>query len=465
MRRLWRCLGIGFWVAAWGCWVWLGVGLYRELPRRLGEPVCTLPVEKRSTIAGFVGTTNQMAIIADSPKFTTTVQVFDAETGGLVKEIPSPMRRMLLAPRLDPVQHRFLFSGELPDPKDGVWAKGLFVLDVAKAAWRRAGDVWTRNAVHHPTRPWLLFQPWAPASSVTIPIVVFDYEAGKEVFRTNLPIWNLPDPGPFFDGEGRVAIPFRGPFVDPTRDNSRGVELWRIGEPSVHESTMQDVPFGPLSAQHVARGRIAFLEGPPWIVRVFDLDRRTIIFSSPTQEFTGAMVRAFGAPVVHPRALSAVVSTSGRRVFGNQPPALWDVDSGRVIWCAGPHEMAWSADSDDQFQVIEKWSNLWTRWLPSASLDYVTYAFRNLESGALVYRTADKAALRPTNRNAAGTLAVSDDGKVYRLPLPVNWVLLGLCQLVLAMPLVGLWAVVKWRRARRAKRVSATMSTLASASS
>jgi hypothetical protein len=111
--------------------------------------------------------------------------------------------------------------------------------------------------------------------------------------------------------------------------------------------------------------------------------------------------------------------------------------------------MAWSTDSIEQFQVVEKWSNLWKQWIPNTP-ECITYAFRSLETGDLVYRTTDRVPLQPTNMNAAGTLGVADDGHVYRLPLPVNWPLLAFCQLVLATPMLLIWGVLRWRRGRRA---------------
>lgn len=43
--------------------------------------------------------------------------------------------------------------------------------------------------------------------------------------------------------------------------------------------------------------------------------------------------------------------------------------------------------------------------------------------------------------NGAGMLAVANDGKAYRLPLPVNRALWTLCQIILAAPLILMWAV------------------------
>jgi len=39
-------------------------------------------------------------------------------------------------------------------------------------------------------------------------------------------------------------------------------------------------------------------------------------------------------------------------------------------------------------------------------------------------------------------------------PLPVNWPLLTLCQTILALPLILLWAALRWRRNRRLRLVS-----------
>src|SRR3954470_7591683 len=41
------------WLLAWSGWAWLGVGLWRELPRDLGPVVCRLPLGNGEQVVGF----------------------------------------------------------------------------------------------------------------------------------------------------------------------------------------------------------------------------------------------------------------------------------------------------------------------------------------------------------------------------------------------------------------------------
>ena len=46
-------LSRSLWLAAWSFWLWLGFGLYRELPRELGPVVCRLPMNEAESTIGF----------------------------------------------------------------------------------------------------------------------------------------------------------------------------------------------------------------------------------------------------------------------------------------------------------------------------------------------------------------------------------------------------------------------------
>jgi hypothetical protein len=71
-----------------------------------------------------------------------------------------------------------------------------------------------------------------------------------------------------------------------------------------------------------------------------------------------------------------------------------------------------------------------------------------METGELIYRsTWGDTWIPPHLFNADGTLGVANGGRVYRLPPSVNWPLIALCQAFLALPLVLLWVILRWRRA------------------
>src|SRR5262245_28363659 len=82
MKPLARCL----WLLAWAGWLWLGVGLYRELPREYGEPIARLPFRNRSNLR-FIGNTNRISMLK-SNQAKTSIEVYDGETGALVFESP-----------------------------------------------------------------------------------------------------------------------------------------------------------------------------------------------------------------------------------------------------------------------------------------------------------------------------------------------------------------------------------------
>src|SRR5688572_11675447 len=42
------------WLAAWSVWLWLGFGLYRELPRDLGPVVCSYRLNRDEQVDGFL---------------------------------------------------------------------------------------------------------------------------------------------------------------------------------------------------------------------------------------------------------------------------------------------------------------------------------------------------------------------------------------------------------------------------
>src|SRR5688572_19595348 len=80
------------WLAAWSVWLWLGFGLYRELPRDLGPVVCSLPGGDRTGFSGFLG---------EEPRFVTDefrdrnkpslMEIWDARTGVNIASYQGPI--------------------------------------------------------------------------------------------------------------------------------------------------------------------------------------------------------------------------------------------------------------------------------------------------------------------------------------------------------------------------------------
>jgi len=74
------------WLAAWGVWAWLGVGLARELPRELGPPIGKLPLGKDEWIDRLVVGTSLAVSRSISPDGVRMRRVWGLRTGELSKE-------------------------------------------------------------------------------------------------------------------------------------------------------------------------------------------------------------------------------------------------------------------------------------------------------------------------------------------------------------------------------------------
>jgi hypothetical protein len=127
--------------------------------------------------------------------------------------------------------------------------------------------------------------------------------------------------------------------------------------------------------------------------------------------------------------------------------AVWNIRTGDRREMLDPkpgiHELG-----EYSFQVTELWDDGLRYRLPR--LSFTTTAFRRNLDGSLIVRTTSPNIPRRLHWNSSRTLAVSDDGKVYQFPCPVNYRLLAVCQAILAAPIILTWAVLRWRRCRKA---------------
>ena len=204
-------------------------------------------------------------------------------------------------------------------------------------------------------------------------------------------------------------------------------------------------------------------EGKPWKSRwvdVYDVAaKRFLATLAPSEQpaATGGPLTDAADPLRSRLAPSggAVLSFGSIRIEAGQAMSQWaacdagalrEVGKGRVLWRAGTSETLVEG-VDDRFLVRERWHESWKRWLPR--LQYESFAHRSMETGKLLCRTPVGAGCVTRRCNASRTLAVLDDGAVHPYPPRVNWLLLALCQSILALPLVLLWAILKWRRCRR----------------
>lgn len=97
-----------------------------------------------------------------------------------------------------------------------------------------------------------------------------------------------------------------------------------------------------------------------------------------------------------------------------------------------------------RFGVMEFWTISVGTWSTTPQ----TFSLRSMSDARMVGRLWE----RPLVCSSAGELCVDGDNnfqKVYELLPRANYPLLALCHSILALPLVLLWAFLRWRRIRR----------------
>ena len=139
-------------------------------------------------------------------------------------------------------------------------------------------------------------------------------------------------------------------------------------------------------------------------------------------------------------------------LHGIAPGTLSDLDTGAILWQAGPLEELDGQLGGDAFLVRERWHRLWERWFPG--FKYETRACRSLETGELRFRLDPDTDFDPRRCNLDRTVIVMPDGAIHPYTLEPNLPLLAICQSILALPLVMLRAVLRWRRKRRLRLAS-----------
>jgi hypothetical protein len=423
----------GLWVAAWGCWLWLGFGLYRELPRDLGPVVASIPMTNQQ-VAGFVGEANLVALVTG--RVSPTVELFDCETGQRKQTLDTGLSRLPSEDLYRWLARSLLFADGIRDSIDYKPALGLHCIDVAAGTINRLSAFGAVACVPHDNRPWVLVAERHPDSPFVRRIVVFDRNTGMEVFvREPEPYKRSLYPWAFFiPGSDRLVVPM---YIETGAKPTLGLEVWKIGSPSKMEKFLPEVPLpSPRVRAVTPNGR--FLVVVPdlgYVAGVYDLNEARIVFAEPPAEMGG------NEPLLSP---------SGRTLLAGTPGTLWSLDSDRAIWRPGPDSTLSPDFVPGRFLHVENWSSSWKDWFPA--FKYTSTAFRDLESGEVIVRLSGFVGAR--FQNPARTLEVDTSGEVRRLPYPVNWTLFSICQAILALPLVILWAALGWRRKRRLRMAS-----------
>jgi len=471
MKLLRRCA----WLLVWGAWVWLGVGLYRELPRELGPKIGTLPLEQFDTPLGFIGTSDRFAVQHfDRSTKRITLRVVDAASAQAVAEHPFVRLNFAVddveateAGFRKPLKRGVLFG------KRHVDELGFEVLDVLKGGWRSLSPEKVVCVALHPDKPWAALIEGQALFSRVVRVVVVDWETGRELFAREVSNREQLTERPFFLREpDRLVLPFGGRSRNGFLQT---LEVWRMETPAVLEGKVEGIgsferTSAPMSVSPAGRvrweGKLERMpEGDSRRWRhfdVYDFNERRFMTTSPPEEQPNDL----GQFTTTHGQVRPTISLSGRAVLRYMPSSvggggpwkrtevcLYEVGDGRILWCASPHETVSGTSTEDGFLVKETWHELWKEWAPK--LSYETLALRNLHDGSLIYRVSEKTVIGPRQCNAAGTMAVTEGGMVHRLPLRVKWPLLAACQAILAAPLLMVWGLVAWRRRRRKARESA----------
>jgi hypothetical protein len=422
------------WLFAWSCWAWLGFGLHRELPRDLGAVVATVGQARYESFVGFIdGSQVLVGQTSTRQRFSGATRLLDAPSGVTIRELPWPIGSIF--PLVD-MHHGVTFGSFPRSPENSAsgTVKGyLYLITGTVVELVGCGD---SEPAFHPRKPWAKFQSDTKTCSN---VTVFDVQSGRLLFQRDL---KSEQPksicyASFFVGDDRVALACRR-----TQDTSQStqatffVELWTINSGGCSRTLIDGLAVG-IDRSASRTGRVGWLSGE---FVVYDFDDRRVLFSIPLDK--PKPQRGF-----RPRdSISPVLSLDGRSILDVNAGKLWDVDDARVRWaCEANSEIIWTKTIQERhrFQVRELWEFGAWPW----SVAYYLYAVRDLGTGSLIYRS----------REPIHEQFVSSDGRLYftgghirEFPLRVNYPLLALCQTILALPLVLLWAMLRWRRMRMA---------------
>jgi len=367
------------WAAAWGVWVWLGIGLHRELPRAPAPCIAKLSFSSPERSLGFTDGDYLLATLrwaANDAGGETRCSVWNVDDQRRLHDLDWPFHwsRELVAPG----HGVFIGNRRGTGPKQGA----LTLYDLRTGEWRRIGpEYWHVEAIHS-TLPLAAIDE-RPDDDNAERVLVLDFRTGQRILE-----WTNP-PAP----EGRVYIQ-ECQFLDGdelliTAFNFFGVNSihtrWQIHRVSLSRGELTKLYFVKERCAiklPMQGGRLLsrILRGNEYVIEVLEFPSGRIVFSSA------------GAPVSDLTESKnewdsrAVLSASGRRIMTSEG-TLWDVDAGRRIWRKSRTDVGIEAhQSAGVFSVDEDWQPLLDLvGIKGTSLPATT-AIRDLETGALCYR-------------------------------------------------------------------------------
>jgi hypothetical protein len=441
-----------FWLSAWALWLWLGVGLHRELPRDWGPAVRKLPMD-------FVGFVHDSDIaLCNVPLRFEEYQCVDVRTGAKLYEpikITADGESGVLS-----LRHGFAVGLCFDASIKEFESASLHSFNLRTGEWKNLHVKPNRIFDVHRIQPWIAVR-LENGERNEPRVAVVDVLAGS-----TLGVWGA-EPAPnnapvdfvqdcWFTGDGdEIVVRISGESLrgkDQIRVEQR-LEHWSVSIGPVGEPVPLKRVYG--RSTKAAGGRIVASNFGGTVGSFEVLDHRTGA-SLLDGDFPG--LHADGQRRTYP--LEACLSPSGHNLLPKSN-SLWNIDDRRPIWKgrAQYEEIVAAHPQSSRIGVLEEWTEAAAR-IGSKSQHW-TFAIRDLETGAVVHRVWGTGPISQDFSPSVRYALLKREGADPDDPQPehvvvdatpnVNWTLLVICQTILALPILMVWAVLKWRR-RAAKR-------------
>ena len=438
MRR-WipRCL----WLLAWTVWLWLGWGLYKELPREWGPVSARLPLRDSDTPKGFIA--GEDLFVTDNNAIGNGAQqrytVWEVGAERRREEVVGPTNWNGGRAAIDQGVAVGLFRGS-----EGSGPEEMQSVDLRTGAAKRLGPpTWSLLALDR-TAARAAFVSDVGAR-VRAKLIVVDTRTGERLVEWTDAAGRLEiRDGQFLDGADELAITATAvgavkvdePQTIVHLSASRGeLKRFRVGRPKSF--------VGPMGRS----GRVLTFgseDGVTGIAEVWEIATPRMVFSSESlpAELRTHAEEEWNSP---PR-----LSADGRRLLTDRP-SLWSVDEHRPLWDKTDVDLTRTGEpTASLFQIQEDWAPVLD--LLHIKHNSTTWAVRSFETGRVVFRSwkdVDLSCVSSDNRRF-----VDSEGGVRPFPPPANWIGVILAEAVLASPMVLLWLALRWRR-RKARMASA----------
>ena len=324
----------------------------------------------------------------------------------------------------------------------------LFVIVKNRADGRLRGEIWNLPPEERPIRSFPLPDSayeirglvvsasgrcaWYDDSDGDFRLHVIDLSDGRTVFT------DPPVPRRESEGNGPAAEREEEPSLRPVR-RTRLVASYRSTKLSLSADGKMLFDQAREFVVDVYTGRVAWA-APDALARRSPVPAAKLLNGEP---ITLNDVRAFPEP--NPRQIRV---KPGQRASKWEPPKADFADPPRVE----------SSESASAHSITRRWNEWVGAWAQKWRIEYSGRAVRDLQTGALEFRCdvstiggecADGVAFQ-----SAGVF-VDHKGRILALGPAPRWELIALMEVILAIPLVGLWGLLRWRESRMATAAAA----------